>query len=239
MTKAVAEIRTINPMPVADSHNDIIANISFSQDLEANVDVSYTFSGYCAMGIREAVLLLPEDKKKNLIQTIVSIAGKSEDIQKSAVTGEAFENYSSGAPVLIKATVSAPQFTEKAGAKYIFKVGDVIGKQSELYQTSQRKQPVDIEYPHSLNRTLTVNIPNGYTILNPETLTMKSECKDEKGEVGASFVSSYKIEGNKLVVNIVEFYSQLHYRISDFENFRKVINAAADFNKITLLLAKS
>ena len=236
--KVVTDIRAINPMPVAESHNDIIADISFSADMEARADVSYSFSGYCAMGIREAITLLPKDKVTELLKDIISVADKQEDIQSSTVSGEGFENYSTGTPLLIKASVKVPKLIEKAGPKYLFRIGDVIGKQSELYQAAERTQPIDLEYPHFLNRTITVNIPEGYTVLNPEAINMKAEFKNEQGLVTTAFTSDYKIDGKKLTVNISEFYGQLHFPITDFETFRKVINASADFNKVTLLLGK-
>ncbi len=238
VTKAIADIRTIAPMPVSESQNNIIADISFSPAMEATVEAKYTFSGYCSMGVREVVVLLPKDKVKELVKSIVGVAAKPEDILKSDVSGEGFENYSSGKPLVIQATVKASQLTEKAGPKYLLKIGDVIGKQSELYQTSERKQPVDLEFPHSLNRTITVNIPTGYRVQNPEALILKAEYKDGQGNTTAGFTSSYKIESSKLIVNITEFYSQLHIPATDFEPFRKVINTSADFNKVTLLLSK-
>ena len=62
--------------------------------------------------------------------------------------------------------------------------------------------------------------------------------KDAGGEVTAAFTSDYKIDGDKLTVNINEVYNRMHFPISDYENFRKVINASADFNKVTLLMQK-
>ena len=238
ITKAIADIHTINPMPSSDSHMDILANISFTPAIEATAEVTYTFSGYCAMGVREVVVLLPQDKVKDLVKSLVSIAGKQEDIVKYNISGEGFDNYSAGKPMSLVASVKAPQLTEKAGPKYLFKIGDVIGKQSELYQTTERKQPIDFEYPHTLARTIIVNLPSGFKILNPETLNIKTEMKDAGGEVTAAFTSDYKIDGDKLTVNINEVYNRMHFPISDYENFRKVINASADFNKVTLLMQK-
>ena len=81
-------------------------------------------------------------------------------------------------------------------------------------------------------------IPEGYKILNPETIKMSTEFKDESGTVTTAFYSDYKIESNKLTVNISEFYSQLHFSVSEYEPFRKVINSSADFNKVNLVMGK-
>jgi len=238
VTNAIADIRTINPLPATASHINIDAAISFNPDMDAMADATYSFDGYPAIAIREEAVLLPKEQLKDLIGNIVNIADKPENIIKYSMANEAFDNYYDNKPFQVIATVKAPQLVEKAGNKYILKIGDVIGRQTELYQDLERKQPLDLDYPHYLNRTITVTIPDGYKILNPETINIHAEFKDADGKVTSGFSSDYKLEGNKLTVNIVEFYSQLHMQVSDYEAFRKVINASADFNKVNLLLAK-
>ncbi len=46
------------------------------------------------------------------------------------------------------------------------------------------------------------------------------------------------MEGNLLTITIDEFYKEVLQPIDIYEPFQKVINAAADFNKVTLLLEK-
>jgi hypothetical protein len=238
ITNAVADVRKIPARPVSESQNNIKAEISFNNDMEPTVEVTTSFTGYCAMGLREYAVLLPKDKTKELVQSLVTLADKPESLVKYAISGEAFDNYYSNKPLQIVASVSTPQLVEKAGPKYIFRVGDVIGRQVELYQSTERKLPIDIDYPHELNRTIVVNIPAGYQVSNPEAIKIQAECKDETGKVTTAFYSDYKIEGNKMTVNITEFYGTLHFPVSSYEPFRKVINASADFNKITLVLSK-
>jgi hypothetical protein len=66
---------------------------------------------------------------------------------------------------------------------------------------------------------------------------MKIEC-DSNGTTSMGFVSSYKLEGSQLVITVNEYYKYVSYPLGRFEDFRKVINASADFNKITLILEK-
>ena len=238
ITDAVADIRTVQPQPVTESRNDITADVSLNADMEATANVSYIFKGYCAMGMREAFILLPKEKIKEMVQNIAVLAQKPEYLLNYTVTGDAFDAYNDNKPLIVNTSVRAAQLVEKAGPKYLFKIGDVIGRQSELYEKDKRKLPVDMDFPHSENRNITVTIPDGYKILNPEAINITAEFKDATGNVGASFYSTYKMAGNKLTVNIAETYSQVHYEIADFEAFRKVINASADFNKVTLLMGK-
>jgi hypothetical protein len=138
---------------------------------------------------------------------------------------------------VLTTVLQSPKLMEKAGPKYLFKVGELIGRQVEMYQDEHRSLPIEVEYPHSLPRTLRIRIPDGYKVVNPEAVRIK-ELFNEGGKDIAGFVSDYKMEGNELVVSINEFYGQTSYPISRYETFRKVINAAADFNKVVLVLQK-
>jgi hypothetical protein len=50
------------------------------------------------------------------------------------------------------------------------------------------------------------------------------------------FISTYKVEGNKVTITGVEFYTILEIAPELYEPYRKVINSAADFNKVTLIM---
>jgi hypothetical protein len=238
LPQAIVDIRTITPMPVTENANNIKADISFSAAMDAKVKMTYTFTGYSAMGLRETVALVTKDKVKELVKALSGFTEKTEDIDDVKLSGVEFSSYNTNKPLQIDAQLNGGQLLEKAGPKYLLKIGDVIGKQSELYQTGERKQPVDIDFPHTLLRTITVTIPAGYKVQNLEALKIETKCTDERGKLSV-FVSNYKLDGSTLTVNITESYDQLHLPISLYEDFRKVVNAAADFNKVTLVLEKN
>ena len=52
------------------------------------------------------------------------------------------------------------------------------------------------------------------------------------------FVSNYEVAGNQVIIHIYETYKRTQYPLSQFEDFKKVINASADFNKVVLVLEK-
>jgi hypothetical protein len=52
------------------------------------------------------------------------------------------------------------------------------------------------------------------------------------------FVSTYTLNGNELKIKLHEFYKQIAYPVTMIDEFKKVINASADFNKIVLILEK-
>ena len=52
------------------------------------------------------------------------------------------------------------------------------------------------------------------------------------------FVSSYKLTGNTLYVEVMKTYRNIKYLPSEFEVFKKLINADSDFNIVVLVLEK-
>ncbi|HTN46706.1 MAG TPA: DUF3857 domain-containing protein [Flavipsychrobacter sp.] len=235
---AIASVRKIPFMPLEASSHNIEADVKFDAEMIPEVDMKVIFEGYSANGIRESFIYIPKDKEKELVQSLVHVASKPEDIKSYKVENTAFNNYYDNKPLNLTATIASPQLMEKAGPKYLFKLGDLIGRQVEMYQEKERKLPIDMPYPHTLYRTITVNIPEGYKVSNAETINMIAEHKASSGEPTMAFISDYKLDGQKIHITIKEFYSQVNYPASDIEVFKKVINAAADFNKVVLVLEK-
>lgn len=239
MTSAIASVRNIPFMPLNASNNNIEANIIFDAEMTPQVDMKVIFDGYSANGIRENFVYVPKDKEKDLVQSLVNVASKPEYIKSYKIENAAFNNYYDNKPLKVIATIESPELMEKAGPKYLFKLGEVIGRQVEMYQEKERKLPIDMPFPHSLLRTITINIPEGYKVANPETIKITVDHKTSSGEQTMAFISDYKIDGKKIHVTVNEFYSRVNYSAGDIDVFKKVINAAADFNKVVLVLEKS
>ena len=51
-----------------------------------------------------------------------------------------------------------------------------------------------------------------------------------------SFNSSYTFENNTLIVTIDEYYNIIDIKPELYNTYRKIINSAADFNKVSLIL---
>ena len=142
---------------------------------------------------------------------------------------------------MINAEVKVPQMVEKAGEnRYILSIGEAIGSKSTLYSEKERVLPVDLEYPQYNKYVVTVNIPEGYKLMDSNALRMRVEETDkDNGNTLAYFSSDYKIEGKTLTVRVSESYPKIHYAVSEYQDFRKVVNAAADFNKMAVVLEKA
>jgi hypothetical protein len=133
--------------------------------------------------------------------------------------------------------VKANELLENAGNKILVKIGEIIGPQTEMYQEKPRQFPMQVAFPHSLERTIEFTLPEGYTVKNPGELTIHDDYR-ENGEITMGFSSDYKLENNVMKIHVMEQYRKTFYPLSEYEDFKKVINASADFNKIVLVLEK-
>jgi hypothetical protein len=103
-----------------------------------------------------------------------------------------------------------------------------------MYQERERTLPAEVQYLHSFNRKLSIKIPKGFKIANASDININANCQLD-GKTLASFKSDFVIDENNLVINCRETYEALIYPIEVFETYKKVVNAAADFNKIVLV----
>ncbi len=128
-------------------------------------------------------------------------------------------------------------FVERAGSRILFKVGELIGPQLEMYRDEQRMSDVENDFNRMYDRIIKIHLPPTYRVKNLDDLRI-SIAYDDEDEIPFSFRSDYILNGDILEVRIEEYYKEIYAPTSRYEDFRKVVNAAADFNKITLVLEK-
>lgn len=236
--KAVPDYRTVPPASMTASGVNLTASVRFEgKDLLPVVNTSIAFKGYSAEDLRGPLLSASVEKHREALQSIMELSDKAEDFQDVTVENTAYRNYTTGKPLIISATIHAPKLMEKAGPKYLFRAGDLIGRQTDLYDATERKLPVETGYPNEQLRTLRISIPQGYKVANPEALRTRASCMIAGAEA-CGFTSDFKTEGSDIIVTIREFYTRTDYPLPAYEGYRKVINAAADFNKVVLVLQK-
>lgn len=191
-------------------------------------------TGYGATSYRPAFNYLPKDKLDEFTKSIIQSVSKSENISNIKVENTSFADGLPNKPLIIEADIESGDLVEKAGTRLFIKIGEVIGPQAQMYQEKPRQLPIVIQYPHALDRLINFTIPDGYEVKNPGDLQVN--VTDEQQTMG--FLSSYTLKGNDLQIKVHEFYKVTDYPVSMLEQFRKVINASADFNKIVLILVK-
>lgn len=237
-TTAMAENRTIPLAPDSVSYHNHYIDIALNKDLDtAVISMNMTFLGYPATGLVPGFIFLEEDKKMELAKQLLRIMDKEERTDKVVWKNADLSGIANGVPFSLTGSIYSNGSVEKAGNKYLFKIGEMIGRQSEMYEDKERKFDAETEYPHQLVREIKFRIPEGYKVENPEDIKIRKVAYSN-GEETCSFVSDYELKGNLLIIHIKEVYRKILYPKSQFEDFRAVINAAADFNKVTLTLSR-
>lgn len=235
---AIGEVKLVPLENWDQSANNIEATVKLSDDNQnLFINIRQIYKGYSAAVYRTAFVFNNEEDRKAITKELVKFGTNSENIIKTSLENESLENYNDNLPFVLQAEVKANELLEKAGNKILVKIGDIIGPQVEMYQEKPRQFPMELHYPHVLDRTIRFEIPKGYKIKNPDDLNIK-HIYPETGEPTMGFVSSYSMENGVLVVRVVEEYKKTFYPLREYEIFKKIINAAADFNKIALILEK-
>jgi Domain of Unknown Function with PDB structure (DUF3857) len=237
-TTAFGEVKAI---PLEDYTKTTI-NVEADVQLNKNADtmlinIQQIYSGYAASTYKAIFTFSSDENKKLITKEMIKFGTKSENVVSSKMENPDFESYHQNKPFILSATVKANELVERAGNKTIIKIGDIIGQQVEMYQEKPRQFPMKIDYPHMLQRKINFTIPDGYTVKNLEDLKI-NHVYQEKGQTTMGFTSSYQVEGNTVKITILEEYRSTSYPLIQFEDFKKVINAAADFNKVALVLEK-
>lgn len=237
-TTAYGEVKAI---PLEDYTKTMInteAEVQLNKSFDTLlINISQIYAGYAASTYKAIFTFAPEENKKLITKEMIKFGTKSENVVSSKIENPDFESYHDNKPFILSATVKASELIEKAGNKTIIKIGDIIGEQVEMYQEKPRQFPMEIDFPHVLQRKINFTIPDGFVIKNLDDLKINHSYQ-EKGQTTMGFASTYEVEGNVVKITILEEYRRTYYPLSQFEDFKKVINAAADFNKVALILEK-
>lgn len=237
-TTAIGEVRMIPIEDYTQTLNNIEATVKPDPAQETLfIDIRQIYSGYTAGVYRASFNFSSAEEQRQIIKQMVKFGTNSENIISSKLENQDFESYSDNKPFVLAASVKAGELMERAGNKLLIKIGEVIGPQVEMYQEKPRQFPMEIEFPHILDRTINFIIPEGYTVKNLDELKINLVYIDN-GKQTMGFVSNYTQEGNTVKIRVTEDYRQVLYPLSQYEDYKRIINAAADFNKIVLVLEK-
>jgi hypothetical protein len=229
---------TIKDIPAASylmNTDNLDIRVTFDSDLTKNtIAMKRTFSGYNASFITPYYHLINKEQLNSMVEELTKQTAPDPEIKRweaKPVGKDSTQKF------LIDVDFASSHFLEMAGSKILFKAGLLIGPQSELYQYDKRTLDVENDFNRGYDRSIVIQIPEGYQLKNPEALQFNVTYKDGD-ETPYLFISNYELKGRELMITIKEYYKQLSAPVSRYEDFRKVINAAADFNKVTLVLEK-
>jgi hypothetical protein len=232
---ALSSIGMIPPADYAISIDNLDIDVKFNDDLGSNeIRQKREFGGYNASYLAPYYDVMSADQRTNMISEIIKQTAPDATIKNS----KAFVSPTQlGDNFIVDVTFQSNHFLEKAGPRILFKAGELIGSQIEMYRDDERTTVVENDFNRKYYRTIKIQIPKGYKIKNADDLKFNITYKDID-LIAFQFKSDYTIKGDVLEITIDEFYKEIYAPLSRYEDFRKVVNAAADFNKITLVLEK-
>lgn len=233
---AVAKIKYIKPITADQNVDKMVIDVTFDDEdiSKTHVKLDRSMSGYYGMFIHPYMDLIKPENEKEIIEGFAKNLDEDAEIVSKTINNKN-SNLFGIKPIQFIVEFTSNKFVENAGRKQLFNVGDLIGRQQELYQEKERKLPVEGEFQRSYFRTINITIPEGYKIANLDDINIKNEYKKD-GETLLSFDSYYELNGNVLTITADEHYRMNHVDTSLYEEYRTVINSAADFNKVTLVL---
>lgn len=236
LTSGLGQISYIDPVKADHTRDEMLVEVEFSPEDLSNVNVHLDrgLSGYYGMYIHPFMNLVQEKDKNELIESFALNLDEAAEITKKDLINQDPELFGLK-PLQFVLDFKSDAFMEKAGEKYLFKIGELIGRQIELYQEKERKLPLENEFQRSYYRTIKVKIPAGYQISNLEDLNIHNTFSKD-GEEVLSFHSYFEVKDDILEITADEHYRENLVSLDRYEDYRTVINSAADFNKISLVL---
>lgn len=232
----IGKVKYIKPISAKKNFDIKRIHVSFDKDYFniCNVSLNESMGGYYAMYIQPFINLISEEDKEEMLE------GFGKSINKDVrIVDKSFKSADPTMfgiePFEITVDFTSDDFVEKAGRKYLFKLGQLIGPQMEMYQEKERILPIENEFERRYESIITVKIPEGYEFANLKEIEIVNSHSVNDNPVFL-FNSSYKIEDGILTVNLEEYYKSNIIAKETYEAYRKVINSAADFNKIVLVL---
>jgi len=235
---AIADVKEIPLEDYTKTFENIETKLELNNTSDSlTIDARQIYAGYAAVGLRDALNFSNDEQKRKIVKELTKSVSSSENLISSEILNQDFESSGPNVPLVLHTVTKSGELIETAGNKLLLKIGMAIGPQVEMYQEKPRQEPIDMDYAHIEERKIDFVIPKGYTISNPGDLKIDETYK-ENGELTMGFVTDYEIKGNVLSVHIMEQYRHTLYPMNQFEQFRKIINASSDFNKVVLVLEK-
>lgn len=233
----IGEISFIDIPGVEITHDVMEITIDFTKDIEnPAISNKISFGGYSAINFQPIKDFASAEEYKTIMKSVAENYTLQTEY-KTLTTQNDGTDFIGKKPFILDVTFDGKELMQKAGNNYLFSVGQTIGKQMELYQENKRTQPVEIDYPHSYLRKIKIIIPEGVTVKNLEKFIMDYKTViNNKTE--ASFTSEFKKNNNEILIESKEYYNITKYGLDKFDEYKAVINAAADFNKIVIILNK-
>jgi hypothetical protein len=126
------------------------------------------------------------------------------------------------------------KLVSKAGKNYVLNVGEIIGDQIKLDENELKQRQTDIWLPYArtIENNIVLTIPDGYTVEGLQELN--SSVDNESG----SFISTAKVEENKLVITTKKLYKKNFDKKESWSNYIAFLEPAYKFSQAKVVLKK-
>jgi hypothetical protein len=200
------------------------------------IHLKRSFSGYYAVNLLYHYENSSEEQKKEVIENVLRRFGNDIKVTNVEVKHQQDDPYTDYFKIEADLTTSSP--IEYAGNNFLFRIGDLMDKHEKISKEQERHLHIERDYQQGVHKIIYLEIPEGYWIKNITSLNQDAFI-EENGERTAAFTSRYDVVGNNLIrIEIEEFYKKIDYSKDKIQDFHKITNAAASFNKIALIFEK-
>ena len=222
------------------NYEGTFSTISFDLDEEiTKIEKTKKFFGDRAIRSRGYLQYSDETDRKEYLEDLMISELEETTSTPIKLTNESIHlNFDSKDTLYFESTLSSESLLTPISNGYLLSFPKVIGKQTSFYEEGERMHNLFIGRSIVYRHELTVNIPDGYQLMDYENHRKMASCKDSTGRVFASFEAKATVRGNQLIIEIDEFYEEGHFPKSLVKEYQKVINAAYEFYISTSRLVK-
>lgn len=239
MRSGIGEVRFIEGTPMNANLNEMVVDCTVDIENET-VKLKYKKKdhGQYARSHQPIFSHVDDDTKEEIKDEMVSWLSEEMVVEENKVENIEAADYGVK-PMVHRFTASCDAFLTKAGDKYLFHIGKVIGPQMEMYadEEGERRYPVTAAFRHAYNREIKFTVPAGFIVKNLDDALIDIQ-HERDGERVLAFVSEVEQNGSEVTLSIIEEYTEVEYAPEEFGAYREVINAAADFNKVVFVLER-
>ena len=212
-------------------------NIKFNEDIDfVNIHLKRSYAGYHAIDLQYRYENSSEEEKKEVLDHLFKKFGNDIEVSNALVNQQQDDPYTNYFKIEADLKTNAP--IEIADNTIIFNLGSMLQKQSSLIQESNRVLNIERDYQQGSHKVVYLEIPKGYWIKNLKSLNHDIFI-EENGEKTAAFTVNYDVVGNNMIrIQVEEYYKKIEYGKEHYEQYRKIMNASTNFNKMSLILEK-
>lgn len=235
MHTGLGKVKHISGLDADLTHDYMDITVDFSDITQPEIEFERDLLGYSNVYFQSVYNLIEEEGQKELDESLIMFADENGEVIEYTVSGIDEADFGVN-PMIYKGKMKTTSIMEKAGNRFLFKVGELIGPQMEMYQEEERV--TDIEHSHNMEykRVIRFVIPDGFELSGLEALVINEEYPVNKPTI--RFKSSYTIIDGVVEITVIERYDEILFEKEEINDFRRIINAAANFNKIVLFLVK-